>query len=121
MRNSLLDELIADWAGITAAAGRFRADWFLRFMGLEEEGRYRAGGRLENYRGKPPLSDGAFKVLQSLVRNAARKLEAAGQPADELLDCREGSARIMFASIGLVLEHLGSVGEEEQLRERLFQ
>ena len=30
MRNNLLDELIADFMGITAADGRYRSDWFLR-------------------------------------------------------------------------------------------
>jgi hypothetical protein len=79
MRNNLLDELIADYEGITAAAGRYRADWFLRFMGLESFPAYREGGRLQNYRGQPPLSEGAFRVLQRLVKDAAenlRRLEA---------------------------------------------
>jgi hypothetical protein len=75
MRNSLIDELIADYVGISAAAGRYRAQWFLRFMGLERFPHYRYGGRLENYRGDPPLSDGAFAVLASLVRAAAVLLE----------------------------------------------
>lgn len=75
MRNSLHDEVIADYQGIRAAAGRFRGDWFLRFMGVEGGG-YRAGGRLQNYRGTPPLSDGAFGVLQALVRGIAANLEA---------------------------------------------
>ncbi len=75
MRNNALDELIADYMGITAAAGRFRADWFLRFMGLEDFPAYRPGGRLENYRGTPPLSDSAFRVLQALVVEAAHTLE----------------------------------------------
>ena len=75
MRNSLHDELVADWAGITAAVGRFRRDWFLRFMGLEDHPRYRAGGRLENYRGTPPLSDAAFAVLRATVVRAADRLE----------------------------------------------
>lgn len=35
MRNNLLDELIADYQGIVSAIGKYRADWFLRFMGLE--------------------------------------------------------------------------------------
>jgi len=65
MRNNLLDELIADYAGISAALGRFRADWCLRFL----------GARLELYRGKPPLSDGAFRVLRALVTAAAENLE----------------------------------------------
>jgi len=67
MRNNLLDEVIADYFGITAACGRFRADWLLRFFGLESYPRYRAGGRLEHYRGDPPLSDAAFLVLQRLL------------------------------------------------------
>jgi hypothetical protein len=75
MRNNALDELIADFAGITAAAGGFRADWFLRFIGLESFPRYRAGARLDLYRGKPPLSDGAFAVLRALLHAAAGELE----------------------------------------------
>lgn len=35
MRNNLLDELIADYRGIVTAIGHYRADWFLRFLGLE--------------------------------------------------------------------------------------
>ena len=75
MHDNLLDELIADYAGIVAAAGRYRADWFLRFMGLESFPVYRAGARLENYRGDPPLSAGAFRVLQALVCAAAGNVE----------------------------------------------
>ncbi len=76
MRNHLLDELIADYTGLVAAIGEFRADWFLRFIGLEDFPHYRAGARLEIYRGKPPLQDGAFTVLQALIRAAALNLEA---------------------------------------------
>ena len=76
MRNAPHDELIADYAGITAAAGRYRADWFLRFMGLENFPAYRAGARLESYRGDPPLSDAAFCVLHALVKRAAETVEA---------------------------------------------
>ncbi len=74
MRNNLIDELIADYRGIVAATGRYRADWFLRFMGLESFPNYREGGRLQNYRGN--LSEGSFKILQSLVVSAARNLES---------------------------------------------
>lgn len=79
MQNALLDELIADWAGIVAAAGRYRADWQLQFLGLESlegGGRWREGGRLANYRGTPPLSDAAFVALQQLVVRAVRTLAA---------------------------------------------
>ena len=73
MQNNLLDEIIADYRGIVAAFGSYRADWFLYFMGLESP-EYRSEGRLSNYRGNPPLSDNAFKVLQTLVRQAAQNL-----------------------------------------------
>jgi hypothetical protein len=75
MRNSILDEIVADYMGIVAAAGSYRADWFLRFMGLESVPHYRPGGRLENYRGDPALSEGAFRVLGSMVVAAAEQLE----------------------------------------------
>jgi len=75
MRNRLLDELLADYAGIVGALGRFRADWLLRFLGLEGFPRVRESGRLAVYRGEPPLSDGAFHVLGALAQAAARNLE----------------------------------------------
>ena len=75
MRNTLLDELIADYAGLVAAFEVFRADWFLLFVGLERYPEYRPGGRLDLYRGDPPLSEGAFRALQALVVRAARNLE----------------------------------------------
>jgi len=109
MRNSLHDELIADYQGIRAAEGRYRADWFLRFMGLED-GAFREGGRLQNYRGTPPLSDGAFAVLQALVRSAAASLEAM-----DALRPRGGggvaeTARALRALTTLSLESLAADG-----------
>ncbi len=74
-RNYLFDELIADYAGIREAAGVYKADWFLRFIGLEEYPEYRRGGRLENYLGEPPLSEKSFTLLQQLAYFAARGLE----------------------------------------------
>ncbi|HWM90084.1 MAG TPA: hypothetical protein VN493_04900 [Thermoanaerobaculia bacterium] len=76
MRNHVHDELMADYAGMVGATGGFRADWFLRFLGLEDYPRYRPGGRLDLYRGDPSLSEGAFRVLHTLIRSAARNLES---------------------------------------------
>jgi hypothetical protein len=75
MHNTMRDELMADYAGIAATLGYFRADWFLHFIGLEAFPRYRDGGRLQNYRGEPPLSDGALILLQALIKDAAEHLE----------------------------------------------
>ncbi|MHB8520224.1 MAG: DUF7005 family protein [Limisphaerales bacterium] len=103
MRNNLIDEIIADYCGIRAAAGVFRADWFLRFMGLESFPRYRAGARLENYRGDPPLSDRAFRVLQILVKRAAENLERFDRvragPSPE--DRQEPNRLIALSRLGL--------------------
>jgi hypothetical protein len=74
MRNNLIDEFIADYRGIVSATGRYRADWFLRFMGLESFPDYREGGRLQNYRGS--ISEGSFRIIQSLVVSAASNLES---------------------------------------------
>ncbi|HXT17156.1 MAG TPA: hypothetical protein VN706_16055 [Gemmatimonadaceae bacterium] len=74
MRNALLDELIADYTGIVAARGAFEPEWLLRFMGVEHPTQWRADGRLANYRGTPPLSSAAFRVLQTIVRRAAATL-----------------------------------------------
>jgi hypothetical protein len=71
----MIDELIADYRGIVAALGYYRSDWFLHFIGLESFPAYRKGGRLENYRGEPVLSDSAFKILQILVKKAAENLD----------------------------------------------
>jgi hypothetical protein len=115
MRKSLLDELVADYMGLVEALGSFRVECFLHFMGLESHP-YRAGGRLENYRGAPPLSDGAFLVLQGVARKAA---EALGR----LDPSRHGGfgsaakARVITALTRVGLEGLASPAAAELLRE----
>jgi hypothetical protein len=108
MGTHLLDELLADYAGIVAACGRFRADWFLRFVGLEDFPRYRAGGRLENYRGRPPLSDDAFRVLQALVKSAAENLERLDAGSGPGPPSAEALARRLTALSRRTLEELAS-------------
>jgi hypothetical protein len=114
MRNNLLDELMADYAGLVGATGRFDAAWFLRFLGLEDFPEYRAGARLDLYRGKPPLSGGAFRVLQRLIREAALSLERfdAGQDQDRT---PAGTARTLAALASLRLEDLAAPGAEERI------
>lgn len=115
MRNNLLDELIADYTGMVGATGRFHAVWFLRFVGLEDFPRYRPGGRLDLYRGKPPLSDGAFRVLQALVKRAAENLERfdAGLPPGPR---GSGETALLIAALAsLRLEELAADGAEEHL------
>jgi hypothetical protein len=108
MRNNLLDELIADYRGIVAATGHYRAEWFLRFLGLESFPVFREGGRLQNYRGQPPLSDGAFKILQALVKIAVENLESFDAARAEELRTLNGQILMLVALAYLTLEELAS-------------
>jgi hypothetical protein len=103
-----VDEVIADYVGIAASCGRFRADWFLRFMGLEDFPNYQQGRRLENYRGQPPMSDDAFQVLQGLVRAAALNMERFD--AEHFGDSRQPRDRALLAPAlsRLTLEEMAS-------------
>lgn len=114
MRNNLLDELIADFAGLMHAFGRYDGALALRFFGLESFPRYRQGGRMESYLGNPPPSPPAVEVLRGLLFRSVRNLETflAGKPA---LKGPEASARMVLALGGLTLEELAS----EELAVRL--
>lgn len=116
MRNNIYDELIADYMGIVAAAGDYRADWFLRFLGLESFPHYREGGRLQNYRGQPPLSDGAFQILQALVKAAAENL----QQFTTSLDKSNSKLLMLLALTSLTLEELASQEANSHLQEILI-
>ncbi|KAB8315327.1 hypothetical protein SD81_035540 [Tolypothrix campylonemoides VB511288] len=121
MRNNMLDELIADYRGIVAATGHYRADWFLRFVGLESFPNYRKGGRLENYLGQPPLSDGAFKILQALVKAAAENLERFdAEYADELRTVN-GQTFMLMALTYLTLEELASDEANSRIQKTINQ
>ncbi len=108
MRNNILDELIADYRGIVKAMGNYRADWFLHFVGLEGFPGYRQGGRLENYRGQPELSEGAFKILQKLVKIASENLEKFDQKIDQKQRTQVKETAILIALTTLRLEELAS-------------
>ncbi|HYG62447.1 MAG TPA: hypothetical protein VEL74_07685 [Thermoanaerobaculia bacterium] len=116
MRNNLLDELIADYAGMTAATGCFRAEWFLRFLGLFPE--YGPGARVDVYRGDPPLSDGAFRVLHGLIACAAESVERFDAKLKGPLDVREKALRIATLA-SFRLEDLAEPGAENLLGRRL--
>jgi len=107
-RTNLLDEVVADYAGLVATFGRFREDLALLFFGLERFPEYRAGARLENYRGTPPVSDAALDVLKALVVRAIRAIARmdAALPAS----AREGAglARVVLGLASLTLAEMAS-------------
>lgn len=108
MRNNIFDELIADFVGLARAFGRYRADLALRFLGLEAFPSYRQGGRLESYRGTPPLSDEGLVVLRRLAFLSVQNLEQFSLEHPDLLADLGGLARVIVALTGLTLEGLAS-------------
>lgn len=108
MRTNLLDELIADYIGITVAAGKFRASWLLRFFGLESFPRCRKGGRLDNYRGARPLSDAAFAVLQQLLVAASANLEDFDRYRTSDSKCPQVQAALTLMLTGLTIEEMAA-------------
>lgn len=76
MRNNILDETIADFMGVTAALGSYKAQWFKTFLGLENWPDVRQNGRIFTYKGD--LKENAFQLLCVLTCHAAAGLEKLG-------------------------------------------
>jgi hypothetical protein len=108
MRSNIFDELIADFVGLTRAFGAYRADLALRFLGLESFPQYRTGGRLDVYRGAPPLSDDSLEVLKQLTFHSVRNLESVSVDYRERVEDLRAFARLIFALSNLTLEELAS-------------
>ena len=74
MFTHLHDELIADYVGLSGGYGRFRADWFLLFMGIRN-GKYEAGSRMEHYVEDFSIDSHEFQLLQEILIRAAQNVE----------------------------------------------
>jgi hypothetical protein len=107
MRLNLLDETLCDFMGMTFALGEYRAEWFLRFLGLEGWPAVRASGRIHAY--SEGLEGPAFELLAALTVEAARGL---GRLAESYYHPRERS-RFLLALAPLTLELLASERREE--------
>lgn len=86
VQNHLLDELLADYAGMVAATGRFEAALFLRFMGLEQHPASGAGGRFAHYQHDFPAAAMAQEALVRAAANVARysaQVDRPGLPAGQ--------------------------------------
>jgi len=114
MRNNLLDEIIADFAGLMRVFGHYDGDLALRFLGLENHPRYREGGRLESYLGDPPLSASACVVLRSLVFQAVRNIENFAD-GHEALQKDDATGLMVAALTAMTLEELAAANVAERL------
>ena len=119
IRNNVFDELIADFVGLARAFGHYRSDLALRFLGLEAYPAFRPGGRLEVYRGKPPLSDDAWAVARTLAVHGARNLDAFAKDQPQHLESLGALGALTFALTTLTLEELASPDMAAAVRERL--
>lgn len=100
--HTVLEELVADWYGLQAAYGNYDAELALRFLGLEAFPVIRLSGRLNNYRGMPPLSDEAFQFLGSACCRAANFLSKLGSPQEQ------DKAFLLVSLLQLSLEELAA-------------
>jgi hypothetical protein len=114
MGNRVFDELVADYCGLFAACGRLRADWLLRFLGLDAASGG-VHGRLPNYRGNPPLSDEAFALLQRLTVAAVEHLDVFDRRHAVELTGRRGLLLILLTLSRMSLEATASRDAGTQL------
>ncbi|MCB1745020.1 MAG: hypothetical protein KDK91_31930 [Gammaproteobacteria bacterium] len=98
MHLNLFDETFCDWMGLVSAVQDYRADWYLRFLGLSEWPAIDPAGRANMYRGS--LNDAAFRLLCALMIEVARSVETLHRRF------YEPSRRLRFA---LALSQLGLV------------
>jgi hypothetical protein len=108
IRSNVLDELIADFAGLVAATGTYSAEVARRFLGLHGYPAVQPGSRIWIYRGQPPLDDEAMQVVAALAVRATNHLEGAA--ADWGAGLRELATlgRLVAALAALTLEELAA-------------
>lgn len=85
IRTHVFDEILADFVGLVRAYGHYPGALARRCLGLDAEGR-RLGGRIDNYRGTPPVSDAAFDLLAVLAARATANLERAWAASGDAAD-----------------------------------
>ena len=91
-RNNLHDELIADFCGMYAAFGKYRADWFMKFFDMRA-GMYSKG-----------LSEAMMEVVRKLALAAARGAEAWSKT--ESFKRLDEAGRIEYLSKKELLEYV---------------
>lgn len=119
LRSHASDELIADFVGLVRAFGAYRGDLARRFLGLEAFPSFRPGGRLEGYRGKPPLSDAAFAVLTRLVDAAVSNLEAIAAAEPARLTSLGALAHLTYTLSTVPIDELAADDAVARVRTRL--
>lgn len=103
IRSNLLDELLADLAGMLRALGSYRADLALRLLGIDGDGALAPDARLRLYRDN--LSEAALTVLAKLAVVVSRRLERL---VEELAPAARADVRVLLEWAGRGLAGLAS-------------
>jgi hypothetical protein len=99
---------VTAWEKYTMTAKKVGAFESLKRVLVQLQFPIREEGRLHNYRGQPSLSDGAFKILQSLIKAAAENLEYFDASQASELKTANNQVLILVALTDLTLEELAS-------------
>lgn len=119
LQHNLVEELVADLVGLLRGVGAYRADWAARFLGLEAFPVFRPGGRLENYRGRPPVSDAAFAVLARVAHAGIATLDRVCTAHPDWRSSDDGLARLVAALSLLTMEELAAEDSVATVEERV--
>jgi hypothetical protein len=96
VRSHATDEIVADFVGLVRAFG-FYPDGIARtLLGIEDLPRFRAGGRLANYRGTPPLDGADFAEVCRLASEATRRLAEVARRHESRLGDTAFLARLVY-------------------------
>jgi hypothetical protein len=119
VRSHATDEIIADFVGLVRAFGVYPDAIARVLLGVDRLPAFRAGGRLANYRGTPPLDDDDFAEVCTLAAAATRRLAAvAARHADRLVDATF-LARLVYALSLASLTELANPGLPDVVDARL--
>ncbi|HNY11189.1 MAG TPA: hypothetical protein PKK26_06320 [Candidatus Wallbacteria bacterium] len=106
MRNNAHDELIADFAGIREAFGKYDSGLFLKFCGIENFPNISPTGRIQNYKGTPKLSDGAFVEMCALLHAAAANVESFDKKYGENFSRGDFTVAAILCMASLTLDEI---------------
>ena len=116
LQHNVLEEIAADLVGTIHGFGEYRPAAILRFLGLDRFPEFRSGGRLEVYRGDPPVSDAAFSVLSSLAHRAILNLGEVCAAGPDLNGDPAALAALVFAMTPMTLEELAAEDAAVRIR-----
>ena len=97
MHSNLLDELIADFAGLSTALGQFSSKVFLMGMGISPQGEMLAEGRMRNYLNQPELSKTLWPSQAKILCSAAQNLESWQKQPDVSIRLAKNDATALLS------------------------